>query len=166
MGHRETPLVTSRDCFPTPKGPGGQRGGQNTTTLCIPPCSPGRGGSGRALSHISVAEAGVCFALSPRISLEGGCDRSWAVPLISAVWRDPFAGDTGLQLPVPPGSLLCSLLAASVGWRQLQQLKRHLLLLSRSLTQLFPRYGLWNRTIRTWQLSWRGWWKSGREIRW
>lgn len=75
--------------------------------------------------------------------------------LISVVQRDLCVS----AAPSLSGSLLYTL----------QQPPSHqhlLLLLSRSLIQLFPQYGLWSQTIPTWQLSWRGWWKSGKETRW
>lgn len=84
---------------------------------------------------------------------------------ISHLWPD-LCGPEGsvcrrrrAAAPTPSGSLLCAPQRPPCH-------QHHLLLLSRSLIQLFPQYGLWSQMIPTWQLSWRGWWKSGKEIHW
>lgn len=145
VGCPQCPASTSSHC----QWPHGQRGGQNATV--VPSCSTlGQGFT--AQSQPSMVRAGVCIALSPRFMLEGG---SVTRGLVSVVQRDLLAEDAELQ---PPLCLAhCSVPPSH---------QHHLLPLSRSLIQLFPQYGLWSQTIPTWQLSWRGWWKSGKEIHW
>lgn len=142
MGHHQCSSTASHPQWP-------HRWPKCHYPLSVQPCS------GRHSTE-PVVRVGICIALSHRFLPEVG---SVTCGLIPVVQRDLFAEDARLQPPTLSGSLLFALQLPPSH-------QHHLLPLPRNLTQLFPQYGLWSQMIPTWQLSWRGWWKSGKEIHW